>query len=86
MRPVMLYFALINILSFLLFGVDKWKAKRGEWRISENTLLLTALLGGAMGAWLGMRMFHHKTRKPKFYITVPLCVLIWCGVLLYFFL
>lgn len=62
--------AAMSVLSFFLFGADKRRAVRGEFRIRERTLLLSALLGGP-GALLGMRLFHHKTRKPLFRVLVP---------------
>ena len=68
---LLVVFLLLNAVSFLLFGLDKWKAKHGRWRIPESTLLLSAALGGSTGAFLGMKMFHHKTRKAKFYLGVP---------------
>lgn len=68
---LLVVFLLLNLVSFLLFGLDKWKAKHGRWRIPESTLLLSAALGGSTGAFLGMKMFHHKTRKAKFYLGVP---------------
>ena len=72
-----MYFALgyllaINLLAFGLYGLDKRKASKGLWRISEARLLLVAALGGSLGAWLGMRVFRHKTRKMKFFVGVPL--------------
>ena len=65
------YFIFINIFAFIVYGVDKKKAKDGKWRISESFLILTAVMGGALGAFLGMIVWHHKTRKKKFTITVP---------------
>lgn len=66
------YLLLINTVSFSIFGIDKLKAKHDSWRISENTLLISSILGGASGALLGMIVFKHKTSKAKFYIGVPL--------------
>ena len=63
---------LINIVVFAAYGIDKRKAQKGKWRIPESTLLLLAVLGGALGALLGMRTFHHKTKHWKFKILVPL--------------
>ena len=68
---LLVVFLLLNLVSFLLFGLDKWKAMHGRWRIPESTLLLSAALGGSTGAFLGMKKFHHKTRKAKFYLGVP---------------
>lgn len=56
----------INFLAFALFGIDKWKARTGRWRTSEATLLWLALIGGTPGAYLGRRVFRHKTRKQPF--------------------
>lgn len=63
---------LLNLTSFALFGLDKWKAIHGRWRISERTLLLSALAAGFAGALAGMYFFHHKTRHKKFAYGVPL--------------
>ncbi|WP_297022919.1 DUF1294 domain-containing protein [uncultured Dialister sp.] len=71
MREYFLYFLAVNLLAFCLFGLDKWKAIHGRWRISEKTLLLSALSGGFLGAFLGMHYFHHKTRHKKFVYGVP---------------
>ena len=61
----------INVLTFLIYGLDKYKAKRAKWRISERTLLSMALVGGSIGAWLGMKVWHHKTRHKKFKYGIP---------------
>lgn len=84
MREVLLvYLLIINIFTFLLYGADKYKARRGEWRIKEAVLLGLAAIGGSPAAWIAMYMFHHKTRKPKFYIGVPALLVV--QVLLWFF-
>ena len=57
----LIYLTIINVVTFFMYGVDKWKAKRSKWRIPEATLLLLAVLGGSIGAWLGMKVWHHKT-------------------------
>lgn len=86
MRYLMYYLIIINIAAWIMYGLDKWKAKSGAWRIPERTLILTALAGGSVGALAGMLLFHHKTRKPKFMIGVPVmfaahCVIV--GVIVY---
>lgn len=70
------YILLMNIITFLLFGEDKRRARQQKWRISEQTLLVLALLGGAVGALAGMYTFHHKTRKWKFRIGVPVILIL----------
>lgn len=66
----------INLLTFLVYGIDKWRAIHGRWRISEATLLLLAILGGSIGALLGMQIWHHKTHHKKFKYGVPLILII----------
>ncbi len=66
------YFSVINIISSLLAVTDKRRAVRNKWRIPENTLLLMGLLGGALGEYLTMKQIHHKTRRAKFMIGLPL--------------
>ena len=65
----------INVITFLIYGIDKWKAKQGSWRISEATLLLLAIIGGSIGALLGMQVWHHKTMHKKFKYGLPLILL-----------
>lgn len=71
MRNIIIYVCVINVIAFLMYGLDKVKAKRRQWRIPESTLLGVAVIGGSIGAFLGMQIFRHKTKKPKFYIGVP---------------
>ena len=67
----MYYLFAINIVSFFLYGIDKYKAKKNKWRISEATLLMIAVIGGSIGAWVGMRIWHHKTMHKKFKYGIP---------------
>ena len=85
MTPLIYYLLGINLLTFLVYGIDKRKAKKGRWRIPEATLLLLAVVGGSIGALLGMRVFRHKTKHKKFLIGVPLILLAQI-VLVYFIL
>ncbi len=73
---ILVYFLFINVVTFIAFGVDKRKAKHNKWRIAEKTLLGLAAIGGSVGALLAMRMFHHKTKHKKFYIGVPVIILL----------
>lgn len=77
------YYIAINIVLFVLMAVDKVKARRNEWRIKEATLFICALLGGGIGGFLGMKLFHHKTKKWYFHVIYAIgivihLVLIWC--------
>jgi len=74
-RIALIFLAGINLLTFILFGIDKYKAKHDRWRVKEATLLGMALMGGSIGAWLGMKVWHHKTQHNKFRYGVPLVLL-----------
>ena len=75
MEEIICYLLAINIATFLLYGIDKYKAKKGKWRISEATLLTMAAIGGSIGAWAGMRLWHHKTMHKKFKYGIPLIII-----------
>lgn len=74
----------INIVTFLVYGIDKWKAKRSKWRIPEATLLGLTVIGGSIGAWLGMKVWHHKTMHKKFKYGVPVIIIIQLFIIGYF--
>ena len=65
------YLVLANLVAFAMYGIDKRRAIKNKWRIPEKRLLLAALLGGAFGALWGMILFHHKTKKARFFLTIP---------------
>ena len=69
-----IYLIAINIATFFVYGIDKWKSRRSKWRIPESTLLTLAVLGGSVGAFIGMRTWHHKTMHNKFKYGVPLII------------
>ena len=73
---ILIYLAAINIVTFFLYGIDKWKAKRSGWRIEEATLLWMAAFGGSVGALLGMNVWHHKTLHKKFKYGVPAILIV----------
>ena len=75
-NALLYYLIVINIVTFLVYGIDKWKAKQGSWRILEATLLILAVIGGSIGALLGMRVWHHKTMHKKFKYGLPLILLV----------
>ena len=83
MKWILLLLAAVNLLAFVLYGVDKLKAKKGAWRIPEATLLLVAFLGGSLGALLGMEVFRHKTKHAKFRILVPLFLILHIALAVY---
>ena len=62
----------LNLLTFIIYGIDKFKAKKAKWRIPESTLLLLAVFGGSIGAWLGLQVWRHKTQHKKFFIGIPM--------------
>lgn len=72
---LLIYLICINLTAFLLMGIDKYKARKNRWRIPEKTLFLSAILGGSIGAILGMQIFRHKTKHASFVIGMP-CILL----------
>ena len=76
LKYVLYYLAAINVVTFLVYGIDKLRAKRGAWRVSEKTLFVLPLLGGSVGAIAGMRVFHHKTKHWYFKYGLPLILLL----------
>lgn len=83
MKILYYYLIIINILTFLFFATDKYKAKKNLWRIPESTLLLLSFIGGSLGGILAMSLFHHKTAKTKFKILMPVFLVINTIVLYY---
>ena len=73
---MLIYLMVMNIIAFIIYGIDKWKAQKKQWRISEKMLLFLAIIGGSVGALAGMYTFHHKTLHKKFTIGVPLIFVI----------
>lgn len=74
--PLGLYLLAVNLAAFAMMGLDKGRARRGQWRIPEKRLFLPVLLGGGLGGVLGMRLFHHKTRHWYFRYGFPLLLAI----------
>ena len=81
---IIYYLLAINAVAFFVYGIDKLKARKGWWRIPEATLLLLAIIGGSIGAWLGMKVWHHKTMHKKFRYGLPLILLLQLSAVLYF--
>ncbi len=83
LKNIIIYLLVINISAFLAMGIDKWKAKRGAWRIPEATLMSLVLLGGGIGGIAGMYTFRHKTKKPKFFLGFPIMLIMEIGIVIY---
>ena len=83
MNIILYYLLAVNIATFFLYGIDKYKAKKGRWRISEATLLLMAVIGGSIGAWAGMRLWHHKTMHKKFKYGIPIIIILQVTIAVY---
>ena len=76
LESISIIIVIINIVTFIIYGIDKYKAKKGKWRIPENSLIGLAIIGGCIGAYLGMRVWHHKTMHLKFKYGIPLIIII----------
>ena len=83
MNIILGYLLAVNIATFFLYGIDKYKAKKGRWRISEATLLMMAVIGGSIGAWAGMRLLHHKTMHKKFKYGIPIIIILQVTIAVY---
>ena len=85
MGMMLIYYLLaVNVLTFIVYGVAKWKARRGRWRVPEATLMGLAALGGSVGAWLAMQLFRHKTQKKKFRYGVPALFVLQVAAVLFY--
>ena len=73
----------VNVIAFFMYGIDKWKAKKDKWRISEATLMWLAVIGGSIGAWLGMKVWHHKTMHKKFRYGLPLIIIVQIALIIF---
>lgn len=83
MKIILGYLLAVNIATFFLYGIDNYKAKNGRWRISEATLLTMAAIGGSIGAWAGMRLWHHKTMHKKFKYGIPVIIILQVALAVY---
>lgn len=77
------YLLILNATTFIIYGIDKLKAKKRKWRISETSLLLLAIMGGSLGAWVGIKVWHHKTKHAKFIYGIPLILALQIAIWLY---
>lgn len=84
-KIILIYLAAVNLVTFVMYGIDKYKAKKAKWRIPEATLLLMATIGGSIGAWVGMLVWHHKTLHKKFKYGVPAILLLQVTSVVYLY-
>ena len=82
-KLIVIYLVAVNVVTFCMYGIDKWKAKRSKWRIPEATLLGLAVIGGSIGALLGMKVWHHKTMHKKFQFGIPLIILLQIALIIW---
>ena len=85
LQNTIIYLIIINITTAFAMGIDKWKAKKGHWRIEEKTLLTLVLLGGGIGGIAGMYLFRHKTKKAQFYIGFPAIIIVQIVCIILYF-
>ncbi|MBE5820256.1 MAG: DUF1294 domain-containing protein [Clostridiales bacterium] len=78
-----IYLVSINLISFITMYIDKKKAQKGKWRISEWTLFMLVILGGGIGGIAGMKVFRHKTKKAKFYIGFPAIIILQIALVIW---
>ena len=82
-KIIIIYLAVINVATFFTYGIDKLKARKNKCRVREASLLLLAVLGGSIGALLGMKVWHHKTMHKKFKYGVPAIIVVQIAVIGY---
>ncbi len=80
-----IYYAVLTVATFLVWGFDKYRAKMNHWRVPERALFTLAFVGGAFGALAGMYLFRHKTRKTHFWILIGLACVIHAGIIIWLF-
>lgn len=81
-----LYLIIINVITFAMYGMDKWRAMTRQWRIREKKLIGLAIIGGSVGALIGMTVFHHKTRKWYFKLGIPVILALQITFVIHFIL
>lgn len=84
-KILVIYIIVINVIGFFIMGLDKEKAKKNHWRIKERTMFMTAFLGGAAGVISGMKIFHHKTKKPSFEFGIPILLILNIALFIYIY-
>jgi uncharacterized membrane protein YsdA (DUF1294 family) len=85
-KIILILYLVLNLITFFVYGIDKWKAKKGKWRISEATLLILAAVGGSIGAWCGVKVWHHKTLHKKFRYGIPAIIVLQIAAIIFGFI
>lgn len=85
-QNILIYLLVINLFGFFIMWLDKYKAKKGSWRISEKTLFIVTALGGGIGTIAGMYKFRHKTQKMNFVIGFPTITILEIIAIIYYFI
>ena len=83
MDIIMGYLLIVNVLAFIIYGFDKYQARKAGRRIPEATLLIWAGIGGSIGAWMGMKLWHHKTLHKKFKYGIPIIIIMQVSLVVY---
>jgi len=83
-KILFIYLIITNVFTFVIYGIDKWKARHDRWRVPESVLILLAILGGSLGALLAMRLFHHKTKKNKFAFGIPIILVLQISAMIFY--
>ena len=83
-KNIIIYLVAVNIITFLAMFIDKKKAEKGAWRIKESTLLTLSLIGGSIGGIAGMYTFRHKTKKARFWLGMPVILVLQIALVIYF--
>lgn len=86
MKLLIIYIAIVNVVAFAMCGIDKRKAVKHKWRISESALLIVSFIGGSLGMLVGMQLFRHKTKHKKFTVTVPVFFILHAALILFMIL
>ena len=85
MDIIMGYLLIVNVLAFIIYGFDKYQARKAGRRIPEATLLIWAGIGGSIGAWMGMKLWHHKTLHKKFKYGIPILITMQVAFVVYMY-
>ena len=80
-----IFVLVMSVITFIVFGVDKWKARNDKWRTPESTLFLLAIFGGSIGTLLGMQIWRHKTQHWSFRLGIPLILMLQAAALIWYF-